>query len=88
MAAVWRCFKQRGCDLEQHYFASYHGSGPADAVASFLKKRFHNIRANYRHNSQSVSEMASLCATIANTTLSEEVLMPVDLQTEECRVKN
>jgi len=51
--------QQRPKTITQHYFASYHGSGPADAVASHIKRKIHFIRANNRHNISSVQEMAT-----------------------------
>jgi len=70
----------------QHYFASYHGSGPADAVASHMKRKIHYIRANFRHNPKSVAEMAQLCSDIENTDKSVAIAIPQELLLEESSV--
>jgi len=70
----------------QHYFASYHGSGPADAVASHMKRKIHYIRANFRHNPKSVAEMAQLCSDIENTDKSVAIAIPQELFLEESSV--
>jgi len=72
--------------LVQHYFASYHGSGPADAVASHLKRKIHYVRANFRHNPKTVSEMAQICADIENTDKSTAIVIPPELLQEEASV--
>jgi len=83
MAAVSEYLLPHSKTIVQHYFASYHGSGPADAVASHMKRKLRNIRANYRHNPKTVQEMAQLCSQIANTDKSAAIAMPSELLHEE-----
>jgi hypothetical protein len=86
MSAISVALSLQSKSLTQHYFASYHGSGPADAVASHMKRKIHNIRANYRHNPKSVQEMAQLCSQIANTDKSLAIAIPPELLQEERNV--
>lgn len=78
--------QQRPKTITQHYFASYHGSGPADAVASHIKRKIHFIRANNRHNISSVQEMATLCGEIESTDKAIAVVIPPELHEEEASV--
>jgi hypothetical protein len=86
MAKVAELLAKKKVTIVQHYFASYHGSGPADAVASHLKRKLHNIRANFRHNAASVEEMAQLCAQIENSDLSLAIQILPELLLEEAAV--
>jgi len=86
MATVFDALQQRAVSLIQHYFASYHGSGPAVAVASHMKRKIRNIRANFRHNPKSVQEMASICSQIENTDKSTAIQIAPDLLSEESSV--
>jgi len=88
MAQVFVYLQKRNAasSLVQHFFASYHGSGPADAVAWHLKRRLKHIRANYRHNPSSVTEMAQLCSSIKGVDISEEVVFPPELLQEGSKV--
>jgi len=84
MCAVRNLFPERS--IIQHYFASYHGSGPADAVASHMKRKIRYIRANFRHNPKSVAEMAQLCSDIENTDKAVAIAMPQEFLQEESSV--
>jgi hypothetical protein len=86
MAKIAEILDKKKVTIVQHYFASYHGSGPADAVASHLKRKLRNIRANFRHNAASVEEMAQLCAQIENSDLSLAIQIPPELLLEEAAV--
>jgi predicted metal-dependent hydrolase len=86
MSAIFAALSLQSKSLTQHYFASYHGSGPADAVASHMRRKIRNIRANYRHNPKSVQEMAQLCTEIANTDKSLAIAIPPELLQEEMNV--
>jgi len=87
MCAISEIYATQQKSLVQHFFASYHGSGPADAVASHMKKKIHDIRANFRHNPKSVAEMAQLCSTLANTDKAVAVTISDELLAEEMAVK-
>jgi hypothetical protein len=86
MAKMAELLALRNTTIVQHYFASYHGSGPADAVASHMKRKLRNIRANFRHNPASVKEMAQICADIENTDLSCAITVPPELLLEESQI--
>jgi len=80
MSAVSENLGKKKKTLVQHYFASYHGSGPADAVASHMKRKLHWVRANFRHNPVDVAEMARICSQIANTDKAEVISVPPELK--------
>jgi hypothetical protein len=86
ISAIFAALSPKSKSLTQHYFAPYHGSGPADAVASHMRRKIRNIRANYRHNPKSVQEMAQLCAQISNTDKSLAIAIPPELLQEEMNV--
>lgn len=87
MAEISNRLRERNVSIVQHYFASYHGSGPADAVASHLKRKIKVTREEFHKNPQTVQDMARICSSIANTDKAAALVMPTDLLDAESHVE-
>jgi hypothetical protein len=53
MSLVAAALQTRSVTLTQHHFASYHASGPADAVASHMKKKREALHCQCKLQAQS-----------------------------------
>jgi len=87
MAEISNRLRERNVSTVQHYFASYHGSGPADAVASHLKRKIKVTREEFHKSPQTVQDMARICSSIANTDKAAALVMPTDLLDAESHVE-
>lgn len=82
LAHMW-AFAQTnpGIRTTQHFFVSYHGSGPADAAAQHLKRAIVNETRKFLWLGESLPDIVRRLTEIvdSSTTKCSQVVMPADL---------